>query len=68
MWDKINLAQAKEKIEPQCKIEKATLFCVMIYDQLEQYTGIMYNLLLISDCDLKKLHKNTITASEYVYV
>ena len=40
----------------------------MIYDQLEQYTGIMYNLLLISDCDLKKLHKNTNTASEYVYV
>jgi len=34
----------------------------MIYDQLEQYTGIMYNLLLISNCDLKKLHKDTNTA------
>ena len=59
MCDKINLAQTKEKIEPQCKIEKITLYCVMIYDQLEQYTGIMYNLLLISDCNLKKLHKDT---------
>ena len=62
MCDKINLAQTKEKIEPQCKIEKVTLYCVMIYDQLEQYTGIMYNLLLISDCNLKKLHEDTKSA------
>ena len=68
MWDKINLAQTKEKIEPQCKIEKVTLYCVMIYDQLEQYTGIMYNLLLICDCNLKKLHKDTKSAWEYKYV
>ena len=68
MWDKINLAQTKEKIEPQCKIEKVTLYCVMIYDQLEQYTGIMYNLLLISDCNLKKLHEDTKSAWEYKYV
>ena len=28
----------------------------------------MYNLLLISDCDLKKLHKDTNTAWEYMYI
>ena len=28
----------------------------------------MYNLLLISNCDLKKLHKNTNTVSEYMYI